>query len=354
MKSSTRIASQLSKVLLLALLLALAPAALAKSTWYVDGVNGNDTNDCLSSQTACKTIGHAISLASSGDTIMVAPAIYTENLIISTSLKIIGSGATTTIVDGGGVNTVVTIGSGTPNVILSKLTVRNGYSQDYSGGINNWGTLTVNKSTIAGNGGGITNAGTLTINNSTISGNAGGGIVSYGMLMVNNSTITGNNAYQGGGIYIWDGTANISSTTISGNISTGKGGGIWVYWKHGRRVTLQNTILAHNKWANCNGEGSFGNLVSNGYNLSSDGHCNLYNTGDKPNTKPKLGKLDYHGGPTQTIPLREGSPAIDAGNPNGCTDGNGQLLKTDQRGYPRPDKEDSSGCDIGAFERERN
>jgi len=47
-----------------------------------------------------------------------------------------------------------------------------------------------------------------------------------------------------------------------------------------------------------------------------------------------------------------GSPAIDAGNPSGCTDGSGHLLKTDQRGMPRPDKEDTVGCDRGAFERQ--
>ena len=52
-------------------------------------------------------------------------------------------------------------------------------------------------------------------------------------------------------------------------------------------------------------------------------------------------------------PLLLGSPAIDAGNPNGCTDGNGNLLKTDQRGYPRPDKQ-SGRCDIGAFERQKD
>jgi hypothetical protein len=50
--------------------------------------------------------------------------------------------------------------------------------------------------------------------------------------------------------------------------------------------------------------------------------------------------------------LLSGSPAIDAGNPNGCTDGNGNLLKTDQRGMPRPDKEDTGGCDMGAYERQ--
>jgi len=48
--------------------------------------------------------------------------------------------------------------------------------------------------------------------------------------------------------------------------------------------------------------------------------------------------------------LSPGSPAIDAGNPSGCTDGQGHLLTTDQRGMPRPDKEDKSGCDMGAFE----
>jgi hypothetical protein len=36
--------------------------------------------------------------------------------------------------------------------------------------------------------------------------------------------------------------------------------------------------------------------------------------------------------------------------PGGCTDGQGHLLKTDQRGMPRPDKEDTGGCDMGAFE----
>jgi hypothetical protein len=47
-------------------------------------------------------------------------------------------------------------------------------------------------------------------------------------------------------------------------------------------------------------------------------------------------------------------PAIDAGNPSGCTDGQGHLLKTDQRGKPRPDKEDTGGCDMGAYERQKD
>jgi hypothetical protein len=68
------------------------------------------------------------------------------------------------------------------------------------------------------------------------------------------------------------------------------------------------------------------------------------------NTDPMLGPLQNNGGLTQTMALLSGSPAIDAGNPAGCTDGSGHLLKTDQRGMPRPDPEDTGGCDIGSYE----
>jgi hypothetical protein len=147
-------------------LFAAVPTALASSKWYVDGVNGNDNNDCKSSQTACKTIGHAILLSSSGDSIRVAAATYTENLTIGMSLKIVGSSAATTIVDGGRHGTVVSISKTAVNVSLSRVTIRNGL-----GGIYNSGTLTLGNSTVSGNtvssgifrvsGGGIYNLGTL-------------------------------------------------------------------------------------------------------------------------------------------------------------------------------------------------
>jgi hypothetical protein len=40
-------------------------------------------------------------------------------------------------------------------------------------------------------------------------------------------------------------------------------------------------------------------------------------------------------------------------NKNDCKC-NGHLLKTDQRGFPRPDKEDTGGCDMGAYERQKD
>jgi hypothetical protein len=87
----------------------LVPAVSAGSTWYVNGASGSDDNACKSPAAACKTIGHAISLAASGDGILVAEATYEERLTINTSVSIVGSSATTRIIDGQETGTVVTI-----------------------------------------------------------------------------------------------------------------------------------------------------------------------------------------------------------------------------------------------------
>jgi hypothetical protein len=357
--------------LLLALSLASAPTARAITTWYVNGVKGSDSNNCMSPVTACRTIGHAISLASSGDSILVAPATYKEiQLTISISLRVIGTGTATTIVDGHGAGTVFQILSG-GNVYLIDLIIRggNGYSSN-GGGVVNLGTLTIINSTISGNssfvGGGISNFGTLTVDRSTLSGNVarhacvkrfgcgggrGGAVFNAGQLTINNSTLAGNSAYYyGGGIFndaYGGGTLTINNGTLSGN-SANTGGGIYIYYNNQQRTaTLQNSIVANNSSGNCSGS-----TTSNGYNLSSDGSCNFSNSGDRNNTDPKLGPLQNNGGPTFTMALLPRSPAIDAGNPSGCKDSQGHLLTTDQRGMPRPDKEDTGGCDMGAYERQ--
>jgi hypothetical protein len=383
-------------------LFAAVPTAMASTTRYVNGVTGSDSNNCLSPTTACKTIGHAISLSSSGDSIMVAAATYTENLAVAFSLKIVGAGTATTIVDGGGGGTVVTIAKNTL-VTLSKMTIRNG-AAEVGGGINNSGTLTISNSIVSDNktvnrdvfgaGGGINNSGTLTISNSTLSGNSafgsgafGGGIYNVGTLTINNSTLSHNNAFGskaafGGGIFSaratgvtltisnstissnsasdqgghgassGGGIANesliltISNSTLSQNSASGAGGGILN--SSGSTAALQNSIVANN----LSGENCSGTITSNGFNLSSDDTCNFNSPGDMNNINPNLGPLQNNGGPTQTMALLPGSPAIDTGNPSGCTDGQGHLLKTDQRGRPRPDKEDTGGCDRGAYERQ--
>ena len=192
----------------------------------------------------------------------------------------------------------------------------------------------ISRSTINGNsanaGGGIdNNSGTLTISDSTFYGNS--------------ANFNRGNAFGGG---IVSGAATISNSTFGGNSAQGSlgsfGGGIY------GDVTLQNSIVAHSPaGGNCAGQ-----ITSHGYNLSSDGTCNFNAHGDLNNHDPLLGPLQNNGGPTHTMALLPGSPAIDGGNPSGCTDGQGHLLKTDQRGAPRPDREDKVGCDIGAFERQ--
>jgi hypothetical protein len=58
------------------------------------------------------------------------------------------------------------------------------------------------------------------------------------------------------------------------------------------------------------------------------------------NTSALLGPLADNGGPTLTMALLPGSPAIDAGD-------TGVMPTTDQRGFPRPA---GVGADIGAYE----
>jgi hypothetical protein len=377
----------------------LVPTVLA-STWYVDGVNGSDNNDCRSRQHACKTISNAISLTLPNDSILVAAATYHEGLFIPFELKIIGSSAKTTIVDGGGVSQVAVIGSEPRvQVTLSQMTFRHGGGTADGGGVYNcFGTLTVIDSIITGNrirsgngafgygagiyncpfstltlinttisdnsgevGGAICNGGLLTIINSTFSGNVarqgrGGAIGNYGVLILTNSTFSGNSSGSSGqaggilngGLFQSPGFLFINNSTFSGNTAgEGRGGGIFNV--KGSEVLLRNSVVANNTGGDCQGT-----IKSAGYNLSSDDSCRLDGAGDLINTDPKLGPLQNNSGLTDTMALLPGSPAIDAGNPNGCTDENGHLLKTDQRGMLRPDKEDSGGCDMGAYERQQD
>src|SRR5215469_6127130 len=99
----------------IALFLAVAPTSPA-NTWHVNGISGNNANDCKSPTTACKTIGHAISLAASRDSIVVAAATYTEALTVSLNLTLIGAGPSTTIIDGRASGTVVTISNTSAHV----------------------------------------------------------------------------------------------------------------------------------------------------------------------------------------------------------------------------------------------
>ncbi len=257
-------------------------------------------------------------------------------------------------ISGGGQSGVFQVDSGV-TASISGLTISGGNVTSYvlGGGIDNSGTLTVTDSTISGNsagfgyGGGIDNTGTLTVTDSTISGNSAGsgdGISNGGTLTVTNSTISGNSSGSGGGIDN-AGTLTVTDSTLSGNSVGGDsdgGGGIF----NTGMLTITMSLFANVSGGNVVSGGTPGSVVvSRGHNLFSDDPrvalhpVALVNT-DLVNTDPLLGPLADYGGPTQTVALLPGSPAIDAGSAvAGVT--------TDERGIPRPQ---GSAPDIGAFE----
>jgi predicted outer membrane repeat protein len=220
-------------------LIVLCSPALA-GTWYVNGVNGDDGNNCKTKATACATIGHAISLAAPDDTIKIAAATYQENLSIPFNLTLNGAKAATTIVDGSNSTNVFTVGAGI-SLALSNLTIQNGVGYSGGGGVDNSGTLTVNKSNFYTNtalsGGAILNTGTATISNSNLSGNSPyffghsascGAIDNRSTMTITNSTFYSNyanNNYTSGGAICNGGTLTITGSTFNTNQSQGNNGG---------------------------------------------------------------------------------------------------------------------------------
>jgi hypothetical protein len=165
----------------------------------------------------------------------------------------------------------------------------------------------------------------VTVANSTLSGNSanasnGGGIDNalYGLLTVTDSTLSGNTAGTlGGGISNENrGTVTVTSCTVSANTAR-SGGGINNTFGP---VTLGNTIVAGNTGGDISGSGTY----SQTYSLVGG--------------QPRLAPLGDYGGPTQTMPLLAGSPALNAGDP-------AQLGTADQRGVVR-----SGGVNIGAYQ----
>jgi hypothetical protein len=238
----------------------------------------------------------------------------------------------------------------------------------YGGGLSTIGTVTVSNCTfdanaslqLGGTAGAIFNAGTLTLSNSTLTANSsfadGGGLENSGTLTVSNCTLSGNSAgagpaSHGGGIYN-SGTLTVSSSTLTANRVLGYGGGI----ANSGTLTLRNTIVAGNvSTGQLRGPDVNGPVTGDsGYNLigADDGSLSGISDGTNGNQigtaanpiDPRLARLGYHGGPTETYPLLSDSPAFEAGDP-------GTTLTTDQRGLPRVV---AGHTDIGAFQTQAN
>jgi Ca2+-binding RTX toxin-like protein len=270
---------------------------------------------------------------------------------------------------------------GTP-VTISGLTLTAGHPspgdpvQGRGGAIfSKYAKVTVERAVISNNasdsfGGGIENANSsLTMRSSTVSRNSaarGGGISirhdDPSDATIENSTISGNQASaNGGGIWVENpldrGPLSIRSSTIAGNSVTGTsnpyddGGGLT---QIGPGTTLVSTIVADNTGQtrpDIFTEGGASSPVNAAFSLIENPGDTVITGG--PNITgqdPKLGPLGDNGGPTPTIPLLDGSPALDTGLSAG--------LATDQRDAPRPfdlvglgPAAGGDNADIGASER---
>ncbi len=200
----------------------------------------------------------------------------------------------------------------------------------------------------AGMGGAVFNeAGVVYITNSTFTANAakggaggtwghstgsnglglGSGLFNHnGSVTVTNSTFSLNTADQGGRdiFSLGDSVGNSTASTTA-------------------TATITHTILGQ---SDTTGQDFTGTTAGTGTNTTS-GTNNLIRTesgfaGSFSTADPLLGALVPNGGPTQTMALLQGSPAIDAGLKAGAP-------ATDQRGVAR-DQDNMGTVDIGAFE----
>ncbi len=233
------------------------------------------------------------------------------------------------------------------SLALNNLTIANG-SGGSGAGVANYGSLTVANCTFSGNaatgmGGGIYNDWETTITGSTFSGNsaqAGGGVYNIGTLTISNSTFTGNGSIGSGGvIYNSTGAAvTVTNSTFAGNRTSSQGDVIYSY--PGGSATFRNSILSRGQSTGCCG----GPIINGGNNIDDGVSCGWGSAnGSMSSTNPLLGALADNGGPTQTMALLPGSPAIDGvtyNSPNGAP-------AADQRGVSRPQ---GARDDIGAYE----
>ncbi|PWB77182.1 MAG: hypothetical protein C3F07_02520, partial [Anaerolineales bacterium] len=256
--------------------------------------------------------------------------------------------------NGGGAG-IENFGAGNSLVITNSVFSNNSVSSDYGSGggiehsggtIDEPGLLTITNSIFvnnsARNGGGIYTTGTAMVASSTFVDNTaigfdGGAIYHFlgGTLTVANSTFYNNSAnYSGGGISSSAGDSLILiNNSFSNNSAGDKGGGIYA-----GDVSYANNIIANStSGGDCH---IYGVISINKNNLVEDGSCIASLSGD-----PKLGLLADNGGPTQTMALQSGSPAIDAGDDVACAAS--PINNLDQRGMTRPM---GTHCDIGAYE----
>jgi hypothetical protein len=263
-----------------------APTPAEPAIWVVSP-DGSDENDCLSTASACLTVNGAIYRAAAGDTIRILVGTYVNGphswaapgspaipILIDKPLTLIGTGTGTTILDGGGVTTVVVIQGEAGEVSMRDLAVTNG---GYGGGSLNGCGLRVNSTTAhvvltnlyvhhnncsdeGFGGGGIFNRGNLELYEVRVEDNTlttpaphtgqgmGGGIFNRGNLRMQGGTILRNQdlEWRGGGLANGNDDrvhAFLYNVWIDGNTAGDLGGGVY---NNGGALTILHSTVSHN------------------------------------------------------------------------------------------------------------
>lgn len=237
-------------------------------------------------------------------TVTLNPA--NAQLAVNKGVTIQGTGASTTTIDAaGGAFDVFDINplDRDISVVLSGVTITGGKPSGSGGGIlfEHTGTLslidsvvTLNEVTGAGGlGGGIATDGSVAIilDNTTVSDNkitgangAGGGLANYGgPTYLLNSKITGNQTTgNGGGLFIRDGSLELTDTEVSGNAADtdsdgGDGGGLLIFSAALTTLTGsgEGTCLIDNNTTNGKGGGIATQTINPGAFLID--HCTVSN-----------------------------------------------------------------------------
>ncbi len=293
--------------------------ATAPSDYYVSTA---DELDSALAETADAEVPTTIHIAAGHYDIGVLEGQENFGSDPGSEITLSGAGAATTILDGDHLSTDVLDVGGSGNTTISGVTVENGTGD----GIYDNGDVTLDNSVVQNNGNyGVesTDQG-LELSGSTISGNNVGIYTEAESFSAVNSTIADN---EGDGIHVDSGSATLQNDTVAANVGDGISGA--------ELASLVNTIVANNHGADCDA-----GVIPNGHNLDSGQTCELAGAGDLSGTDPQLGALQDNGGPTPTMALPSGSPAVDAGDDSNCP-------AVDQRGIARPQ---GPHCDIGAFE----
>jgi len=264
-------------------------------------------------------------------------------------------------------------------VVIERSTVNGNSAGGTGGGLYVGGvageTTTVLESTVAANnaggqGGGFVVIGSLALRRSLVGNNTaaiGGGIRLLGQgLEVEGSTFVLNRASgSGGALSLSIGSsvpAGIFNSTIALNVAdsdgngVGQGGGLYVDGL-GSPAALHGALLANNlRGSAAAANDCVGEVDSLGYNLiETAAGCTIsgITTGNVTGQDPLLTGVGGYGGPTLSFELLPGSPALDAGDPAGCSGADGLPVAADQRGFTRHLDGDQDGdvrCDIGAVE----